>query len=287
MNVDKWFEKKSKKYQIISLLIPVYGWAIEVLIRLSLVIKKPKLINWIGLIVFGLFGVGWFPELLDVLYCVFVSKDNKLLLVEPFTDEEEEAYLQKLEEQKEESIKHLDRSKLKEKEKDVSDSDLYDLMLLHRMHAIVKLIGCFIGWTFICLGFKWGGFGLIVFGILIMAAPSIVKAFGVMGGGAGLFDSASTTIRTYDVYQDGHKVETTTVGDTIGGHILGFILHILLTVLLGAILSPLELIFDSLKYWRLAGMFHRHQRTILLAVDVAALVYAVAIFIIMIMVAIH
>lgn len=114
MNVDRWFFEKSKKYQIISLLIPVYGWIIEILIRLCVCLRKPKPMNWLGLILFGLLGMGWFPIVLDVLYYLFVSKEH-LLLWEGPTEEEEEKYQEKLEQEKATAIENLDRSKLKEK----------------------------------------------------------------------------------------------------------------------------------------------------------------------------
>ena len=139
-------------------------------------------------------------------------------------------------------------------------------MLLYRKHAVIKLLACFLGWTCICISFFVAGWPLIVTGVLIMAVPSIVKSFGVMGGGTGLFSSASTSIRTYDVYADGHKVETTTVGEGIAGHLLGFILHILLVVIIGAVMTPVELIFDSLKFYKLAGGFYYSRNWLLFTI---------------------
>lgn len=53
MTFNKWFDKQSRLIQFILLLIPIVGWVVEILVRLSAVLSKASLKNIIGLI-FGL-----------------------------------------------------------------------------------------------------------------------------------------------------------------------------------------------------------------------------------------
>ncbi len=67
MNFDKWFNEQSRLIQIILLLIPVVGWIVEILVRLSALLKKASGINIIGLI----FGIiipifSW----IDLVWCL-------------------------------------------------------------------------------------------------------------------------------------------------------------------------------------------------------------------------
>lgn len=71
MAFDKWFNKQSRLIQIILLLIPVVSWVVEILVRLSSVLRKAELKSIIGLI----FGViipvfGW----LDLIWVLLFKR---------------------------------------------------------------------------------------------------------------------------------------------------------------------------------------------------------------------
>ncbi|MDE7161816.1 MAG: hypothetical protein K2N65_03545 [Anaeroplasmataceae bacterium] len=53
MSFNKWFEKQSRLIQLLLLLIPVVGWIVEILVRLSALLTKTNLKNVLGFI-FGL-----------------------------------------------------------------------------------------------------------------------------------------------------------------------------------------------------------------------------------------
>lgn len=67
MNFDIWFKKQSRIVQFILLIIPVVGWVIEILVRLSIVVKRPAPLNLIVLIVMFIIGVAWLPVFVDAI----------------------------------------------------------------------------------------------------------------------------------------------------------------------------------------------------------------------------
>lgn len=79
MNVDVWFDEQSLLVRIIFLLIPFIGWIIELLVRLSVLIKNHNKINIIGMVVFTLLGGFWLLCLVDVISLVL---HDKLILIE-------------------------------------------------------------------------------------------------------------------------------------------------------------------------------------------------------------
>ncbi len=71
MSFDKWFNKQSRLIQIILLLIPVVNWVVEILVRLSSVLREAKLSSILGLI----FGIiipvfGW----LDLIWVLLFKR---------------------------------------------------------------------------------------------------------------------------------------------------------------------------------------------------------------------
>ena len=77
MTFDKWFEKQSLLLKIILLVIPFVGWVVEILIRVSAVIRKASVINIVGLII-GIFGnIIW-----AIVDLIFVIISGNLLLIE-------------------------------------------------------------------------------------------------------------------------------------------------------------------------------------------------------------
>lgn len=65
MDFKKWFDSQDKLIRIILLVIPFVGWIVEILLRVSCLLKKQTPINIIGLVLFAVTG-------LIVTYCDLV-----------------------------------------------------------------------------------------------------------------------------------------------------------------------------------------------------------------------
>ena len=74
MNFDEWFDYQSKLVRVVLLFIPVVGWVVEILVRISALIKKKCRMNVVGLVVFILLGWAWIPVIFDTLYLVIFDK---------------------------------------------------------------------------------------------------------------------------------------------------------------------------------------------------------------------
>ena len=76
MEFDKWFEKQSLLVKVILLIIPFVGWVVEILVRLSAVLRNSSTLNIVGLIL-GVIG-NWIWAVIDLVYLII--KGNLLLL---------------------------------------------------------------------------------------------------------------------------------------------------------------------------------------------------------------
>lgn len=78
MTFDKWFNKQSRLMQLILLVIPGVNWVVELLVRLSVALRKQDLIS-ILLFIICIPGVGvilgWI-DLICILLCnhLFMTK---------------------------------------------------------------------------------------------------------------------------------------------------------------------------------------------------------------------
>ncbi len=68
MTFDKWFNKQSTLVKAILLLIPVVGWIVEMLVRLSVALRTKSLIHIVVFVVFLVVGFGWILNLIDFIY---------------------------------------------------------------------------------------------------------------------------------------------------------------------------------------------------------------------------
>ena len=73
MQFDKWFNEQSKLIKIILLVIPFVGWIVEVLVRLSALIRKSSTLNIAGFIVFLIGGV--FFAYVDLVFVIITDKN--------------------------------------------------------------------------------------------------------------------------------------------------------------------------------------------------------------------
>lgn len=74
MKVDKWFEEQSLLVRIILLFIPFVGWVVEVLVRISALLRTKSKMNIIGLAVFAVLGGAWVLCLCDALFLYFKDR---------------------------------------------------------------------------------------------------------------------------------------------------------------------------------------------------------------------
>ena len=68
MTFDKWFNKQNRLLQIILLIIPFVGWVVELLVRLSVMLRTMSLVHVVVFILFLVLGWGWFLCLIDLIY---------------------------------------------------------------------------------------------------------------------------------------------------------------------------------------------------------------------------
>jgi len=79
MQFDKWFYSQSKLLQVILLIIPVVGWIMELLIRLSVMLRTKSVLHIVVFILFLVVGWGWILNIIDLIVLVVTGK---LLLAE-------------------------------------------------------------------------------------------------------------------------------------------------------------------------------------------------------------
>ena len=68
MQFDKWFNSQSLLLKAILLLIPVVGWAVECLVRLSVMLKTKSVLHIVVFLLFLFVGWGWFLGVIDFVY---------------------------------------------------------------------------------------------------------------------------------------------------------------------------------------------------------------------------
>ncbi len=68
MTFDKWFNKQSTLVKALLLLIPFVGWVVEVLVRLSVMLRTKSTLHIVVFVVFIVFGWGWILGLIDFIY---------------------------------------------------------------------------------------------------------------------------------------------------------------------------------------------------------------------------
>jgi hypothetical protein len=76
MTFDKWFEEQSLIVKVILLIIPFVGWIVEILVRISAVLRNSSTINILGLIL-GVIG-NWIWGIIDLIFLIL--QGNLLLL---------------------------------------------------------------------------------------------------------------------------------------------------------------------------------------------------------------
>ena len=73
MTFDKWFNSQSLLLKAILLLIPVVNWVVELLIRLSVMLRTKSVLHIVVFIVFLCVGWGWFLGVIDFIYMLLTG----------------------------------------------------------------------------------------------------------------------------------------------------------------------------------------------------------------------
>ena len=68
MQFDKWFNKQSTLIKAILLLLPLVGWVVECLVRLSVMLRTKSGVHIVVFVLFLVFGWGWILGLIDFIY---------------------------------------------------------------------------------------------------------------------------------------------------------------------------------------------------------------------------
>jgi len=68
MTFDKWFDEQSRLIKVILLLLPLVGWVVEILVRLSAFLRKNSGVNLVGLII-AIIG-NWIFSVVDLIVLI-------------------------------------------------------------------------------------------------------------------------------------------------------------------------------------------------------------------------
>ena len=68
MTFDKWFDEQSRLIKVILLILPLVGWVVEILVRLSAFLRKNSGVNLVGLII-AIIG-NWIFSVVDLIVLI-------------------------------------------------------------------------------------------------------------------------------------------------------------------------------------------------------------------------
>ena len=70
MNFDKWFNSQDTLVKAILMLLPVVGWVVEFLVRLSIALRTKEPIHIVVFLVFAFIGWTWVIVVADFVYLI-------------------------------------------------------------------------------------------------------------------------------------------------------------------------------------------------------------------------
>ena len=73
MKFDKWFNKQSRLIQVILLVIPFVGWVVEMLVRLSVMLRTKDVLHIVIFVLFVAVGWGWILAVADFVYMLLTG----------------------------------------------------------------------------------------------------------------------------------------------------------------------------------------------------------------------
>lgn len=73
MQFDKWFNSQSLLLKAILLLIPFVGWVVEMLVRLSVMLRTKDVLHIVIFVLFVAVGWGWILAVADFVYMLLTG----------------------------------------------------------------------------------------------------------------------------------------------------------------------------------------------------------------------
>ena len=73
MTFDRWFNKQSTLLNAVLRLIPVVGWIVECLVRLSVALRTKSVVHIVVFLLFLLVGWGWVLCVIDFVYLLITG----------------------------------------------------------------------------------------------------------------------------------------------------------------------------------------------------------------------
>lgn len=73
MTFDKWFNSQSTLLKVILLIIPFVGWIMELLVRLSVMLRTKSVLHIVVFILFLVVGWGWILCIIDLIYMIITG----------------------------------------------------------------------------------------------------------------------------------------------------------------------------------------------------------------------
>lgn len=70
MNFDKWFNKQDRLIQVILMVIPFVGWVVEMLVRLSILLRTKSTLHLVVFLLFVIVGWSWIIVVIDLVYLI-------------------------------------------------------------------------------------------------------------------------------------------------------------------------------------------------------------------------
>jgi len=74
MTFDKWFNSQSRLLKVLLLILPVVGWIVECLIRLSVMLRTKSLVHIVIFLLFLLVGWTWLLCVVDLIYLIITGQ---------------------------------------------------------------------------------------------------------------------------------------------------------------------------------------------------------------------
>lgn len=68
MKFDKWFNEQSRLIKVILLILPIVGWVVEILVRLSVFLRTKAVINLVTFII-AVIG-NWIWSIIDLVVLI-------------------------------------------------------------------------------------------------------------------------------------------------------------------------------------------------------------------------
>ena len=73
MQFDKWFNSQSLLLKAVLLLIPFVGWVVEMLVRLSVMLRTKDVLHIVIFVLFVAVGWGWILAVADFVYMLLTG----------------------------------------------------------------------------------------------------------------------------------------------------------------------------------------------------------------------